>query len=202
MTGAQVTPESERPLAAGGSTSVGIDCYEPFHYTAMGHLHALQKCSDRVRYCGSLMKYSFSEASQKKSVILVDLDGKGSIQTETIPLNPRHDLAVLKGSFQELMTQPRTEYAEDYLRIILTDKTPVLDPKHLLETHYAHILQLGYEGLEVQPEALDTEKRKGLAQNDLFEAFFESIHQRPMNETERALLREVMDAVDQEGRNC
>lgn len=66
VTGAQVTPDSERPLAAGGSSSVALSLYDAFHYTALGHLHAQQRLSDRAFYCGSLMKYSFSEVSQKK----------------------------------------------------------------------------------------------------------------------------------------
>ena len=202
VTGAILTPDSERPLAAGGSTSVGLDCFDAFNYTAMGHLHALQKCSDTVRYCGSLMKYSFSEAGQKKSAILVDMDGSGHVETEAIPLKAPHELAVLKGTFEELLNHPQKEHFNDYLQIVLTDKTPVLDPKNRLEQIYPNILQLGYEGLGAQPEAEATAKRKGLTQSELFEAFFEEIQKRPMNDKERALFHDVMNEMLTEGRNA
>ena len=88
VTGAQVTPDSERPLAAGGSSSVALSLYDAFHYTALGHLHAQQRLSDRAFYCGSLMKYSFSEVSQKKGVIIVDMDAAGNVTTTPLVLTP------------------------------------------------------------------------------------------------------------------
>ena len=202
VTGAQVTPESERPLAAGGSTSVSLDCFDAFQYTALGHLHALQKCSDKVRYCGSLMKYSFSEVSQKKSAILVDMDAAGRIQTEAVPLRAPHELAVLKGTFDELLNGPLRARPDDYLQVILTDRTPVLDPKNRLEKRYPHILLLGYEGLEHQPEAEAAARRKGLGEEELFEAFFREIQGRSLDDRERALLRTVMDGLQSEGRHA
>ena len=121
LTGARTTPDSERPLAAGGATTVSMDCFRDFHYTALGHLHACQNNSPRIRYCGSLLKYSFAEASQKKAVHIVDLDAKGDVSVETVPLTAPHELAVLKGEFRDLLENPRTDHLQDYLQIQLTD---------------------------------------------------------------------------------
>ena len=79
------------------------------------------------------MKYSFSEVSQKKGVIIVDMDAAGNVTTTPLVLTPPHELSVLKGRFEDLLTHPRLEERENYLKIVLTDSTPVLDPKSRLE---------------------------------------------------------------------
>ncbi len=203
VTGAQPTPDSERPLAAGGATTVSLSCFDAFNYTALGHLHAAQNCSPKVRYCGSLLKYSFAEASQKKAVHIVDLAGDGSIRVETLTLKAPHELAVLKGTFQDLLEHPRTEHLEDYLQIMLTDSTPILDAKHRLEQVYPRILQLGYERL--QPQAVErqaSEARKGLGTADLFSAFFKEVTGQELDDNQKDLFHQVLQDLVQEGRNA
>ncbi|MFR9054463.1 MAG: exonuclease SbcCD subunit D [Acidaminococcus intestini] len=202
VTGAQVTPDSERPLAAGGSSSVALSLYDAFHYTALGHLHAQQRLSDRAFYCGSLMKYSFSEVSQKKGVIIVDMDAAGNVTTTPLVLTPPHELSVLKGRFEDLLTHPRLEERENYLKIVLTDSTPVLDPKSRLEAVYPHILQLGYEGLSEEKKEDPARQRKNLTEVELFEHFFEAIQKRSMDDREQSLLAAVLDETRREGRNA
>ncbi len=202
LTGARTTPDSERPLAAGGATTVSIDCFRDFNYTALGHLHACQNNSPTVRYSGSLLKYSFAEASQKKAVHIVDLDGEGKVSVETIPLTAPHELAVLKGTFRDLLEAPRTDHLSDYLQIVLTDPTPVLDAKHRLEQVYPQILQLGYERLQPREmEEQDTARRKGLSTDDLFQSFFREVQGRDMTDEEKKLFRQVVNEEDTEGRN-
>lgn len=202
VTGAQPTPDSERPLAAGGATTVSLSCFESFNYTALGHLHAAQNCSDKVRYCGSLLKYSFAEASQKKAVHIVDLAEDGSIAVETLPLKAPHELAVLKGTFQDLLDHPRTDHVDDYLQILLTDSTPVLDAKHRLEQVYPQILQLGYERLQPQNiERQASAERKGLGTEDLFSAFFKEVTGQELEANQKELFRQVLQEMDQKGRN-
>ena len=202
LTGARTTPDSERPLAAGGATTVSIDCFKDFNYTALGHLHACQNNSPTVRYSGSLLKYSFAEASQKKAVHIVDLDGEGKVSVETIPLTAPHELAVLKGTFRDLLEAPRTDHLSDYLQIVLTDPTPVLDAKHRLEQVYPQILQLGYERLQPREmEEQDTARRKGLSTDDLFQSFFREVQGRDMTDEEKKLFRQVVNEEDTEGRN-
>ena len=93
--------ESERPLSVGGAESVAPELFEPFSYTALGHLHRPQKAgSDRIHYSGSLMKYSFSESDDRKSVSLVEIDHQGEVSIERIALSPRRDLCRISGVFE------------------------------------------------------------------------------------------------------
>jgi len=89
----------------GGTTTVDIKNFAPFNYTALGHLHAAQNCSPSVRYSGSLLKYSFAEATQKKAVQIVDLDGAGNISVETIALAQPHDLTLFKRQLSRIVSQ-------------------------------------------------------------------------------------------------
>lgn len=202
LTGAQTTPDSERPLAAGGATTVSIDCFKDFAYTALGHLHAAQANSYNVRYSGSLLKYSFAEASQKKGLQIVDLKEDGAVEVETVYLTAPHDLAVLKGEFQDLLENPRLEAAQDYLQVVLTDQAPILDAKHRLETVYPNILQLGYERLQPREEAQETRQRKGLTTEDLFGAFFRETEGTDLTDQEKELLHQVLNELAAEGRNA
>ena len=101
VTGA-ATCESEE-ISVGGSDNVDISVFGGFDYVALGHLHGPQNIlSNRIRYCGTPLKYSFSEAGHHKSVTVVELGEKGSLHLQTIPLNPRHDLREIRGTFAEL----------------------------------------------------------------------------------------------------
>lgn len=195
LTGAQESPDSERPLAIGGATTVGIDCFAPFHYAALGHLHACQSGSSKVRYSGSLLKYSFNEVAQPKGVHLVDLAADGSITVETIPLSPRRELACLRGSFAELVSHPQTALYDHYLQVTLTDDQPVLDAKYKLEQVYPHILHLEYARLHAGTDtsaAAVSHKKLGTA--ELFEAFFTQVNDRPLNAAEKSLLSDVINS--------
>lgn len=204
LTGAQPTPDSERPLSIGGASTVSIRCFDTFHYTALGHLHTCQNCSQKVRYSGSLLKYSFAEASQKKAVHIVDMDGTGDISVETISLKAPHELAVLTGTFNELLTKPHLEHRNNYLKIQLTDETPVLDAKHRLEQVYPQILQLGYTRLlpRKKEEKTDASQRQGTSVLDLFETFFQETQGRTLTEEERKLFLRAAEEARQEGRGA
>lgn len=101
------------------------------------------------------------------------------------------------------MDNPRTEHISDYLQIVLTDPTPILDAKHRLEQVYPQILQLGYERLQpLETEEQETAQRKGLSTDDLFQAFFREVQGRDLTDAEKALFHQVVDEVDAEGRNA
>lgn len=200
LTGATTTPDSERPLAIGGTTTVSIDNFQDFNYTALGHLHACQKCSDSVRYSGSLMKYSFNEVHQTKAVQIVDLSGDGSITVTTYPLQAERELACLEGEFADLVAHPRTELQEDYLQVTLTDKAPVLDAKNRLEKIYPHILQLGYARLELDPDATTAAPSDKLTPQALFAAFFRQTAQRDLTAAEAELVATALNAAEQAER--
>lgn len=136
--------ESERPLSIGGSGLVPAACFEGFHYVALGHLHRPQLvgCAS-VNYAGSLLKYSFAEANQTKSVSLVQLDAQGHCQVERIPLTPRRDVRRLEGSLADILKGPRAgENPEDYIMVTLLDKGAILDAMGQIRKVYPNALHL------------------------------------------------------------
>ena len=139
--------ESERLLAVGGAKAVCPSRFEGFHYVALGHLHRPQSLGPggRLRYSGSPLAYSFSEAGQAKSVTLVEIDGAGAVRTEEVPLAPRRQLRRLRGGFEALLRDaPPAEEREDWLEITLTDPKPIHEAQRRLAEVYPHILGFGY----------------------------------------------------------
>jgi len=136
--------ESERPLSIGGVETVPADCLAGFDYVALGHLHGPQaRGVQHLRYSGSILKYSFSEEHQRKSVTLVDMDAHGACAIEQVPLRPRRDLRVLEGALEDLLEQGRRDpAAQDYLLVRLQDRHAILDPMGKLRTVYPNVLHL------------------------------------------------------------
>jgi len=141
--------DSETGVFVGTLENVSAQHFRPFEYAALGHLHIPQNVGGpSVRYCGSPLKYSFSEVLHPKSVTVVELAEKGApVAVREIPLHPLHDMRELRGSYDELME--RRNYVgtnvEDYLRITLTDEREVYDAMNRLRTVYPNIMVLEYE---------------------------------------------------------
>lgn len=169
--------ESERPLSVGGSGLVAVDTFDGFDFVALGHLHRAQAIgSDRVRYAGSLLKYSFNEVDHRKSVSLVELGPDGRPQVTPFSLTPRHDLRIVTGRLTELLQAPDPRFSrDDYLCAHLTDTDPVLDPMARLREVYPNMLELRFAqpasgaGAGAAREAGDHRRRQPA---DLFRAFF------------------------------
>ena len=190
-------------MAIGGATTVGIDCFAPFNYAALGHLHACQNGSSQVRYSGSLLKYSFNEVQQSKGVHIIDMAADGSITVETVQLKPRRELACLHGSFSELVSKPQPELYDCYLQVTLTDEQPILDAKYRLEQVYPNILHLEYARLHTGRYA-DTAavNHKKLDTSELFEAFFTQVNNRQLTESEKSLLSDIINSEVQTERQA
>ncbi len=184
--------DSERPLAIGGTEVISADIFTPYNYTALGHLHGPQKAggSDVIRYSGSLLKYSFSEATQKKGVIVGDIDGDGHVTTDFHPLIPRHDVRIIKGTFDELMARD-DEAPEDFLMADLQDDGPVIDAMARLRTKYPHVMALR-TNLAVKD---DTDLRISLHEKvdmmDMLDTFAKEFQERPLSDEEKTLLNEL-----------
>ncbi|MGB6129807.1 MAG: exonuclease SbcCD subunit D [Psychrilyobacter sp.] len=133
--------DSVKPLAIGGKESVAEKYFLDFDYTALGHLHGNRKVkSERVRYAGSPIKYSFSEKNQKKSLTIIDID-KDKFDLEQIEIKDRYPMIELKGTFEEIMKANIDCNA--YLKITLTES--VLDAMNKLRSRYSQIMELGIE---------------------------------------------------------
>lgn len=136
--------ESERGLAVGGTGQIAAARFAGFHYTALGHLHRPQTlASGRIRYSGSPLAYSTSEAGQEKSVTLVEMDAAGTVRTEAIPLAPLRPFRLLRGSFAALRAAPQAG-SGDFVAITLTDPVPVPNAQRQLGELYARIVTLDY----------------------------------------------------------
>ena len=147
VTGADRT-ESE-DIAVGGIDNVDVSVFEGFDYVALGHIHRSQKCSSEyIRYSGTPLKYSFSEAKDVKTVTVLDVKEKGDIGLEFIPLIPKRDMVEIKGTYEELTLKSfweNTSYNEDYMHITLTDEEDIMDAMSKLRVIYKNIMKLDYD---------------------------------------------------------
>jgi exonuclease SbcD len=168
--------ESERPLSVGGSGMVGVDSFGGFDYVALGHLHRPQAlgAAQRVRYAGSLLKYSFSEVDHAKSVALVELGPAGEVAVTPVALTPRRDVRIVTGTLNELLTHPDAGASrDDYLCAQLTDNTPQLEPMARLREVYPHMLELRFTASTIGAGAGRTPGDHRTRQpDDLFRAFY------------------------------
>lgn len=176
--------ESERPLSVGGTEVINASCFKPFHYTALGHLHRSQNIGDSIRYAGSLMKYSFSEAAYAKSVTLVEMDGAGNTSLEEICLTPRRDVRCLKGFINDILTGPQPGASrEDYLMVTLQDSGALLDAIGKLREVYPNVLHIERPSLNVGGELRGPAgDHRHLSEIDLFTSFFEQVTGTPLSE--------------------
>ncbi len=199
--GARETPESERPISVGGSGGVPASLLAGFDYVALGHLHAPQEVAPGVRYSGSLLKYSFSEADQDKSVALVEV-GRGSARARPVPLGARRDVARIQGSLRELLERPDlARHAGHLVEATLTDPGYILDAKAKLRARFPHVVSV------VRPLAAAGgggafARRVAEAGNDdarLFEAFWREVTAGAPTAEEAALYAEALEEVRRGG---
>ena len=195
------TRSGSEELSVGGTDNVDSGVFAPFDYVALGHLHGAQHIGrETIRYAGSPLKYSFSEARQHKSVTVVTLGEKGDVQVRTVALTPLRELREIRGSYDELTARSfyeHTTYRSDYLHLILTDEQDVFDAMSRLRTIYPYLMTLDYDnarpraagGMSVPAE---TERRTPL---ELFEALYTRQNHQPMSEVQRAYIAQLMEQI-------
>ena len=197
VTGA-VRSESEE-ISVGGADNVDAEVFEPFDYTALGHIHSPQNCgSQRVRYCGTPLKYSFSEARDQKSVTVVELMEKGRISVRTVPLIPRFDLVELRGTYDELTLRSyyeHTSWQEDYTHITLTDEEDIPDAIGKLRTVYHHLMKLDYDNTRTRSntQILGDTEVETKTPYELFAEFYALQNNQSMSEDQSAYMKELIE---------
>ena len=200
VTGA-ATCESEE-ITVGGTDNVDATVFESFDYVALGHLHGPQNVgSSRIRYCGTPLKYSFSEANQYKSVTVVELGEKGDLTLHTVPLTPRHDMRVVRGTFAQLTEEGGDAgEREDYLHVILTDEEDVPEALGRLRLRYPNMLKLSYDNTRTRTsQSVDRAER--VAQKsplELFEALYEIQNNQPMSREQRDFAEMLIEQLREE----
>ena len=188
--------ESERPLSIGGADRISPSLFTPFNYTALGHLHGPQyKGAEHVRYSGSMLKYSFSEQHQKKSVTLVELDPQGVANISLLPLKAYRDVRIIEGELAELLEQGKKDVnREDYLMVRLLDKTAILDAMGKLRSVYPNVLHLERTGLMADNGKVKLSRdhiKKG--ELDMFRDFFSQVSGEPMTEAQQQAMTAAID---------
>lgn len=196
--------ESE-DLSVGGTDNVDVSVFDDFDYVALGHIHGPQNCeSERIRYCGTPLKYSFSEVTHNKSVTVVELGAKDSpLTVRTIPLTPLHEMRELRGSFAELTSFPfyaDTTYTTDYVRITLTDENDIPDAVGRLRQIYTNLMRLDYDNTRTRSNvvitgAVDAERKSAY---DLFADFFEQQNGQPMSEEQRSYMMDLIEKIEED----
>ena len=188
-------------LSVGGTDNVDSGVFAPFDYVALGHLHGAQHIGrETIRYAGSPLKYSFSEARQHKSVTVVTLGEKGDVQVRTAALTPLRELREIRGSYDELTARSfyeHTTYRSDYLHLILTDEQDVFDAMSRLRTIYPYLMTLDYDNARTRAAGgmsvpAETERR---TPSELFEALYQRQNHRPMSEVQRAYIAQLMEQI-------
>lgn len=140
--------ESE-DISVGGSDNVDASVFSDYDYVALGHIHGPQNIeSEKIRYCGTPLKYSFSEAGHKKSVTVIELLEKGQLKVDTVPLIPLHDMVEIKGKYQDLTAKTYyegTTLRSDYVHITLTDEEDIPGAVSKLRVIYENLMKLDVE---------------------------------------------------------
>lgn len=190
--------ESEE-VTIGGLDNVDASVFAAFDYVALGHIHSPQSIGETIRYCGTPLKYSFSEAGQEKSVTVVELSEKGSLQLRTIPLKPLHDLRELRGRYEELTTRSFYEGTptEDYLHIVLTDEEDVLGAAEKLRTIYPNLMKLSYDNRRTQSDRV-LESASGVEEKsplELLSELYRLQNNQEMSEEQQTYAASVFEAV-------
>lgn len=195
------TRSGSEELSVGGTDNVDSGVFAPFDYVALGHLHGAQHIErETIRYAGSPLKYSFSEARQHKSVTVVTLGEKGDVQVRTVALTPLRELREIRGSYDELTARSfyeHTTYRSDYLHLILTDEQDVFDAMSRLRTIYPYLMTLDYDNARTRAAGgmsvpAETERRTPL---ELFEALYQRQNHRPMSEVQREYIAQLMEQI-------
>jgi exonuclease SbcD len=204
VTGAERCESEE--VSVGGLDNVDASVFAPFDYVALGHIHGPQHVGrETMRYCGTPLKYSFSEREHEKSVTVVDMGKKGDIEIRTRELKPLHDMRRIRGTYEELYDRRKYEGTEtgDYIHAVLTDDDEIPDAMSKLRLIYPRILLLTYDNkrtaAEGRVEDIGYDEHKSPV--TLFEEFYEVQNGSPMSPDQKKLVTDLIEEIWEGGRS-
>ena len=199
VTGAQRSDSEE--VSVGGSDNVDVAAFGNFDYVALGHIHRPQNVKPNVRYCGTPLKYSFSEAGDEKSLTVAELGKKGNLKIKCVPLSPLREMVEIKGSYSELTLKSfyeNTTYATDYMHITLTDEDDIPDAIAKLRIIYKNLMKLDYDNTRTRSSTEIGCASVEKSPFELFSDFFELQNNQPMTEEQCAYIRTVIEKAEEQ----
>lgn len=201
VTGARRSDSED--IAVGGSDNVDASVFEGFDYVALGHIHGPQNVGkESIRYCGTPLKYSFSEAGHRKSVTILELKEKGDIRIRTEELVPLRDMRELKGTYEELTSRKNYEgtKTDDYLHITLTDEEDIMDAIGKLRVIYPNLMKLDYDNKRTREnrEITGGEETEAKTPLELIREFYQQQNNQPMGEKQEAFAAEWIEKIWEE----
>lgn len=199
VTCGSISPErsDSEYISLGGLDNVDTSAFEVFDYVALGHIHRPQRIGrDTIRYAGSPLKYSFSEANHKKSITLVTIEQKGEVTYELLPLNPLRDMREIKGPIEKLMA---AEYysqgnTEDYIHATITNEEEIFDAIGQLRSIYPNIMKLDFENSKSKrAEDVGLSVKSMVEKNplELFEEFYETQNNISMSQEQLGIMKHL-----------
>lgn len=201
VTGAELS-ESE-DIIVGGTDNVSGEVFDGFDYVALGHIHREQTVGkDNIRYCGTPLKYSFSEAKHIKSITILDFKDKENIEYSKIPLTPLRDMREIRGTYDELTLKSNYESTnvDDYLHITLTDEEDIPDAIGKLRSIYPNIMKLDYDNLRTRGSGIvdAIENIESKSPFELFADLFKQQNNQDMSEEQEEIMRNLIDKIWEE----
>ncbi|MET9442181.1 exonuclease SbcCD subunit D [Streptomyces sp. NPDC006610] len=197
VTGGQAS-DSERDITVGGVAAVPAAVFDGVDYAALGHLHGCQTITDRVRYSGSPLAYSFSEAGHRKSMWLVDLDADGTVTAERVDCPVPRPLARIRGTLEQLLADPGlTRHEQSWVEATLTDPVRPAEPMARLTVRFPHALSLVFDPDRApdEPGVSYARRLAGRSDQQIAEDFVAHVRGAGPDEHERTVLRDAFDAV-------
>ncbi|MEG0894158.1 MAG: exonuclease SbcCD subunit D [Oscillospiraceae bacterium] len=196
VTGAVVTGHED--ISVGGVDSIDYHLFDKFDYVALGHIHSSQKIGrDEVRYCGTPLKYSFSEIPDEKSVTMVEIDEE--VKVSVIKLSPKRDIKKIKGSYEEITSLSfyQNFNLEDYFFVVLTDEEDIPDAMAKLRTIYKNIMTLQYDNTRTKNNQSFTNADSSVEKTplQLFNSFYEMQNNCYMNEEQEKIIKQIIDEI-------
>lgn len=202
VTGASRTESEE--ISVGGLDNVDASVFEDFDYVALGHIHRPQKIgTERIRYCGTPLKYSFSEVNDTKSVSIIEINSKEDFNLRTIPLIPKRDMRKIRGTYEELITKTSYENTntDDYIHVTLTDEFNVVDAIQKLRVIYKNIMKLEYDNMRTRESRkinLDDMVIENKNPLEIFSEFYKLQNNKEMDDEQKEIIKKIMEEVWEE----
>ena len=197
ITGSETSDSEE--LAVGGLDNIDASVFDAFDYVALGHIHKPQKVRrDTLRYAGSPLKYSFSEAGHKKSAAVVDVDAEDGVTVRTVPLYPLHDVRLLEGTIDELMDLP---YSEDYLWITIHDELVPPDARVTLSINYPNIMKFSVSNSKTKTDldVLASQSMENKTIPELFSDFYRlQNNDQELSDAHRRVIEKVLREMEED----